>query len=107
MGADLVTIVRNFSIDTQTFTAGDGSVEDGCVSPGTHRLLHFDFLTHNVGDVDLHIGPPPPPPPPDPPTGSIFVWSNSHHHYHIKNFNNYSLLNTSDPVSYTHLTLPT
>ncbi len=65
MGANLVTIVRNFSIHTQDFTNNDdGSTLDGCVTGGTHRILRFDFLSHNAGDADLYIGPPPPPPPP-------------------------------------------
>jgi hypothetical protein len=94
MGANLVTIVRNFSIQTVTFRANDDDVLDGCVTPGRRRLLRFDFLSHNAGNKDLHIGPPPPPPPPLPPRDSIFVWSQSHGHYHIKDFNQYHLLNT-------------
>jgi hypothetical protein len=97
MGANLVTIVRNFSIHTQDFTNNDdGSTLDGCVTGGTHRILRFDFLSHNAGDADLYIGPPPPPPPPYPPPTSLFVWSAAHGHYHIKEFNQYALLNTSD-----------
>ncbi|HEV2172743.1 MAG TPA: lysyl oxidase family protein, partial [Nitrospira sp.] len=97
MGANLVTIVRNFRIETLTFSATDGDVLDGCVQPGMpHKLLRFDFLSHNAGDADLYVGPPPPPPPPLPPPSSPFVWSYSHHHYHIKNFNLYKLLNAAD-----------
>ena len=94
MGGNLVTIVRNFSIQTVTFRAGDADVLGECVTPGRRRLLRFDFLSHNAGNRDLHIGPPPPPPPPLPPRNSIFTWSQSHRHYHIKDFNQYHLLNT-------------
>ncbi len=45
MGANLVPIVRNFFITTETFAADDHSVQDGCVTPGTHRLMRFDFLS--------------------------------------------------------------
>jgi hypothetical protein len=89
MGANLVTIVRNFSIDTETFAAGDGSVLDGCIVPGTHRLLRFDFLSHNAGNADLHVGSPQGNP-------SVFVWSASHGHYHLRDFNQYKLLNLLD-----------
>ena len=77
MGANLVTIIRNFRIENRIFSASDGDVLDGCITPGpnTRRLLRFDFLSHNAGNADLHIGPPPPPPPPLPPPTSIFVWS--------------------------------
>ena len=98
MGADLVTIVRNFYIENRNIGPNDGDVLDGCAPPGQHRLLRFDFLTHNVGDADLHIGAPPPPPPPPPPPNSIWTWSQAHGHYHLKEFNDYRLLNISDQV---------
>ena len=88
MGADLVTIIRNYSIDVETFAASDGSVLDGCITPGQHRVLRFDFLTHNVGSADLHIGRPQDHP-------ELFVWSQSHHHYHLQHFNEFELLNTA------------
>ena len=57
MGANLVTIIRNFRIETRDFTNNDdGSTLDACVGGGTHRLLRFDFLSHNAGDADLYIG---------------------------------------------------
>jgi hypothetical protein len=90
MGANLVTLVRNFSIQNRPFSASDGDVLDGCIAAGptTRKLLRFDFLTHNVGNVDLHVGPPANNP-------SIFVWSASHGHYHLKDFNQYKLLNAA------------
>jgi hypothetical protein len=92
MGASLVTIVRNFSIQAENFPANDSSVLDECVTPGSHRVLRFEFLTHNAGDVDLIVGPPPP----LPPSSSPFVRSQSHHHYHLRDFHEYRLLNLSD-----------
>jgi hypothetical protein len=53
MGVNLVTIVRNFSISHATFGANDHDVQDGCVTPGPHRVMRFDFLSHNAGDADL------------------------------------------------------
>ncbi len=89
MGANLVTIVRSFSLETRSFGPSDGDVLDGCVSPGSHRLIRFDFLSHNAGNADLHVGSPSSNP-------SIFVWSAAHGHYHLKDFNHYILLDTSD-----------
>jgi hypothetical protein len=44
MGVNLVTRVRNFSIQNRTFTASDHDVQDGCATPGSHKLPRFDFL---------------------------------------------------------------
>jgi hypothetical protein len=64
-------------------------VRDGCISPGTYKLLRFDFLSYNAGNTDLHVGDPASNP-------DLFVWSVSHGHYHLRDFNEYRLLNTSD-----------
>jgi len=76
MGVNLVTRVRNFSIDQQTFLPSDHDVQDGCVTPGTHRLLRFDFLSYNAGTSDLVIGSPAARP-------DLFIWSPAHGHYHL------------------------
>ena len=55
MGVNLVTIVRNFSIRHETFTPNDHDVQDGCITPGAHRVLRFDFLSHNAADADLSV----------------------------------------------------
>ncbi|MFJ9648901.1 lysyl oxidase family protein [Streptomyces sp. NPDC101206] len=97
MGADLVTIVRRFRIEpSKTFTSTSPDVLDECISPGTYRLLRFDFLSHNAGNTDLQFGAPPPPPPYELPPGSPWVWSTGHGHYHLRDFNEYSLLDMSD-----------
>jgi hypothetical protein len=51
MGVNLVTRVRNFSIETRTFSASDHDVQDGCVTPGTHKLLRFDFLSPTAASL--------------------------------------------------------
>jgi hypothetical protein len=97
MPPNLVTNVRNFRIESRNFTTNDDqSTLDGCIGGGIHRVLRFDFLTHNNGDSDLYVGPTPPPPPPQPPPSSPWVWSPSHGHYHFREFNQYFLLNSSD-----------
>lgn len=86
MGVNLVTRVRNFAISTQTFTANDHDVQDGCVTPGTHRIMRFDFLSYNAGNSDLVIGSPASRP-------DLFVWSAGHGHYHLRDFNEFLLFN--------------
>lgn len=88
MGVNLVTRVRNFSISTQTFSSSDHDVQDGCVTPGSHKLLRFDFLSHNVGTADLVIGSPASRP-------DLFVWSAGHGHYHLKDFNQFLLFDAA------------
>jgi hypothetical protein len=88
VGVNLVTRVRNFSIHSQTFAASDHDVQDGCVTPGSHKLLRFDFLSHNVGDADLVLGSPAARP-------DLFVWSAAHGHYHLKDFNQFLLFDAN------------
>jgi hypothetical protein len=88
VGVNLVTKVRNFSIQTTSFSSGDHDVQDGCVTPGSHKLLRFDFLSYNAGNSDMVIGSPAARP-------DLFVWSPAHGHYHLKDFNEF-LLFTSD-----------
>jgi hypothetical protein len=87
MGVNLVTIVRNFYIQHQTFTASDHDVQDGCVTPGNHRVMRFDFLSYNAGNADFVIGSPASRP-------DLFVWSSGHGHYHLKDFNEFLLFDS-------------
>ena len=92
MGVNLVTRVRNFAISTQTFSATDHDVQDGCVTPGTHRIMRFDFLSYNAGNSDLVIGSPASRP-------DLFVWSAGHGHYHLRDFNEFLLFNTQGQLA--------
>jgi hypothetical protein len=94
MGVNLVTRVRNFSIENRTFSASDHDVQDGCVTPGSHKLLRFDFLSYNAGNADLVIGSPAARP-------DLFVWSAGHGHYHLKDFNEFLLFNASGALATT------
>ena len=92
MGVNLVTRVRSFAISTQTFTANDHDVQDGCVTPGTHRIMRFDFLSYNAGNSDLVIGSPASRP-------DLFVWSAGHGHYHLRDFNEFLLFNSTGALA--------
>ncbi|NGO56077.1 lysyl oxidase family protein [Allomesorhizobium camelthorni] len=84
MGVNLVPIVRNFSIHTENFAAGSHDIDDGCVTQGMHRVMRFDFLTHNKGNADLAVGNPADHP-------DWYVMSASHGHYHLIDFNEFRL----------------
>jgi hypothetical protein len=94
VGVNLVTRVRNFSVQNRTFTASDHDVQDGCVTPGSHKLLRFDFLSYNAGNADLVIGSPAARP-------DLFVWSAGHGHYHLKDFNEFLLFNSAGALATT------
>lgn len=84
MGANLLPVVRSFSVATQVFKASDCEVQEGCTSVGTRKLLKFDFLCWNVGSKDIHLGNPSQNP-------QWYEFSKCHGHYHLKNFNDYRL----------------
>src|SRR5262249_8202711 len=88
---DLVTVVDGFqNITTQTFTSTSGDVLDGCITPGTHRVMRFNFRSRNIGTSDAVLGSPPA----DKNTLSpIFVWSQSHGHWHVRHYNVYDMTN--------------
>jgi hypothetical protein len=88
VGVNLVTRVRNFTVQTRTFSASDHDVQDACVTPGSHKLLRFDFLSYNAGTSDLAIGSPAARP-------DLFVWSAGHGHYHLKDFNEFLLFDAA------------
>jgi hypothetical protein len=88
MGVNLVTQVRKFRIENLSFSSGSHDVQDGCVTPGAHKLLRFDFLSYNAGSSDLVIGSPAARP-------DLFVWSTGHGHYHLKDFNEFLLFDAA------------
>jgi hypothetical protein len=69
-----------------------------CITSGTHRVMRFNSRSRNIGNGAVVLGPPPPIPPTCAGLGTnnaIYVWSVSHCHYHVRNFNTYVLLNTN------------
>jgi hypothetical protein len=84
VGVNLVTRVRDFSIHNTSFSSTSHDVQDGCVTPGAHKILRFDFLSYNAGSSDMVIGSPASRP-------DLFVWSSGHGHYHLKDFNEFLL----------------
>ena len=84
MGVNLVPIMRGFTIRNRTFSSSHCAVVEGCVSPGSRRLLAFDFLIWNAGNRDLRLGDPADNP-------QWYEWSPCHSHYHLKDFNVYRI----------------
>jgi hypothetical protein len=83
-GANLLPTVSNFRINTATFTENSHDVIDGCIDPGWHKLLRFDFLVHNIGKDDLVLR--------NLDAFSLLtVPSVGHDHVHLGRFNEYQL----------------
>lgn len=83
-GVNLQPDVRNLRVEMAVFSESSHDVQDGCVTPGEHRLLRFDFWVINIGTTDLVLGSPRERP-------EFFVWSTGHSHYHLKDFNEFTL----------------
>ncbi|WER48605.1 lysyl oxidase family protein [Cupriavidus sp. WKF15] len=97
MGVNLVPELRRFAVVDFDFpdaahvpanqkSGTAGSILDGCVTPGMHRILKFDFMSKNIGDTDLVIGDPKNHP-------SWYEYSQAHGHFHLKDYNVYALYN--------------
>src|SRR3954467_10778572 len=54
---DLITVISNIhNITSESFSSTSGDVLDGCITPGTHRVMRFDFASRNVGDASVTAG---------------------------------------------------
>src|SRR5215472_1857061 len=73
-------------------------IEGSVGGTGYRRLLRFDTVLINGGDGDLVVGSPTDPNNPYVQQG-VFVFSPCHHHYHIKGFSDYQLLNLDGTVA--------
>lgn len=83
-GVNLLPAASNFRINTAAFSENSHDVVDGCVEPGRHTLLRFDFLVHNAGMGDLVLGE-------VAEAEEYYVPSLGHGHYHLRDFNEYQL----------------
>lgn len=81
-----------YYITTQTFVAGGCAVDEGSITPGTHRLLNFDTYTANIGASDLVVGSPKRN---DPANWEYFA---CHDHWHFLNYAEYTLVDSSGVV---------
>jgi hypothetical protein len=87
MGVNLKARAKNFYINKENFKPSSHDVEDGVITPGAHKVMRFDFYSHDAGNTDLAVGAPED-------NLDKFEWSSGHGHYHLKDFNEYTLYNT-------------
>jgi hypothetical protein len=87
----IITLVQN--INTETISSTSFDVVDGCITPGAHRLMRFDFHARNIGAGDAVLGAPPA----NTNTFSpLFVWSPQENEWHIRHFNLFTLQNVGN-----------
>src|SRR6266705_5938905 len=91
--------VSQMEIIDRLFDATSCELVEGSVGgAGYRRLLRFDTVLINGGDGDLVVGSPTDPSNPYVQQG-VFEFSPCHHHYHIRGFSNYQLLNLDRTVA--------
>src|SRR5262245_45444652 len=72
------------------FAPDDCSVEEGAVlSSGRRRLLRFDTVVRNMGELDCRIGDPADPEPPM--SADSFEYHACHGHFHLEGYASYEL----------------
>jgi hypothetical protein len=90
-GPNLTPAVYNFAI--QMGYVGEATeVQDGCIPNGTHNVLRFDFYSKNIGDADFIAGQPIARP-------DLFYYHLSHHHFHMREFNQYRLVQVNGSLT--------
>ena len=78
-------------INRETFPADSCSLVEGCVNgPGERRLLRFDTVTPNLGEVDLVLG--------NPEETPGFELSECHGHRHFEGYANYELVDATGAI---------
>lgn len=97
LGPDLIVrgdvLSRQWVVRDESFPSSLCSVQEGGVTPGTHRVIRFTVMTPNVGDTDIALG--------DPnahiaANDGLYEFASCHRHYH---FRHYALYELVDPAT--------
>jgi lysyl oxidase len=92
-GPDLIVradvLARQWVVRDENLPASFCSVQEGGITPGTHRLIRFTVMTPNVGDTDIVVG--------DPnahvaANDGLFEFATCHQHYHFRHYAKYELI---------------
>lgn len=86
---DREAIEDSLLLSDETFAADDCAVLEGATSAGARRLLRFDMIVVNMGELDLTIGDPTDPVPPI--TPADFEHAPCHDHFHFTGWATYEL----------------
>ena len=95
LAIDSARLVRSIKFSSKVFKSTDCAVVESCIAPGKRILVRFDVATPNFGTADVILGNPADHP-------DWFVYSSCHRHYHLKDFSEYRLRNTSGIIVTGH-----
>ena len=79
------------------------SVEEGNITPGTHKVIRFTVTTPNIGDADVYVGNPVAHMDPNgdgdvSDQDGMFEFASCHNHFHFKNYATYRLIGSDGTV---------
>lgn len=90
---DQARLRQHWVVREEDFSSSACSVQEGGVTPGTHKVVRFTVSTPNIGDADLVLG--------DPNVhvannDGLYEFATCHQHYH---FRHYALYELVDPAT--------
>lgn len=94
---------NNWVTRVEDFPAEFCSVQEGGVTPGTHKVIRFTVTTPNVGDADVFVGSPLAHMDPDgdgdfSDADGLFEFASCHRHFHFKHYATYSLIDSQGNI---------
>jgi lysyl oxidase len=93
LGPDLIVrgdvLSHQWVVRDESFAAAACSVQEGGITPGTHRVVRFTVMTPNIGDTDIALG--------DPNAhvaagDGLYEFATCHQHYHFRHYALYELI---------------
>jgi len=94
---------NNWVTRVEDFPAEFCSVQEGGVSPGTHKVIRFTVTTPNIGDADVFVGSPLAHMDPNgdgdyADSDNLFEFAGCHEHFHFQHYATYKLIDAKGKV---------
>ena len=91
---------NNWVTRVEDFPANFCSVQEGGVTPGTHKVLRFTVTTPNIGDADVFVGSPLAHMDPNgdgnfSDQDGLFEFATCHQHFHFQHYATYRLIDAN------------
>jgi lysyl oxidase len=88
---------NNWLVRVEDFPADFCSVQEGGVTPGTHKVIRFTVTTPNIGNADVFVGSPLKHMDPNgdgnfADQDSLFEFATCHQHFHFRHYAEYKLI---------------
>src|SRR4029450_5267842 len=93
LGPDLIVrgdvLSHQWVVRDESFAASLCSVQEGGITPGSHRVVRFTVMAPNLGDTDIALG--------DPNAhvaagDGLYEFATCHQHYHFRHYALYELV---------------